>query len=196
MTVNIYRMGRVSREEAARHRDQVVAAAARLFRERGVDGIGLADLMSEVGLTHGGFYRQFASKDTLAAEAVTRAFDDTRAARVAAGERHQDDPTGLRTEVIEDYLSTSHRDNPGGGCPIAALSVEVGRSEPDSEVRAAYVAGIERLLTTPAGTDEDRADRITTLSTLVGGLLLARATAGTPLSEEILAACRESLGTG
>jgi TetR/AcrR family transcriptional repressor of nem operon len=169
-------MGRVSQAQAEENRRQVVAAAARLFRERGVQGVSVADLMAAAGLTHGGFYKRFTSKEALVSEAVRQAFDD-RAAQLGGL-----DPA----EFVDGYLSPAHRDDPGAGCPAAGFGADVAREGPDSDARRAYADGVEsyaRLL----GGD------LAAVSTLVGAIVLARATARTDLSDQILAAARADL---
>ncbi|MEV4279021.1 TetR/AcrR family transcriptional regulator [Actinoplanes xinjiangensis] len=183
-------MGRVSQAQAAENRERIVATAARLFRERGIAGVSVADVTAEAGLTHGGFYKHFASKDALVAEAVARAFaDQATAVRAAAPE------TGVGTaarpqELIDAYLSAAHRDDPGGGCPSAGFGGDVARATGGDATRGAYATGVEGFaLHLGGGTEPDLA----ALSTMVGALILARATAGTALSDRILAAARESL---
>ena len=104
---------RVSREQMKEHRERVLAAAAELFRERGLAGVGVAEIMEAAGMTHGGFYRHFDSKDDLAAEACGRAFDD-------ALERLERKRADL-ARYTDSYLTERHRDQPGGGCPIACF---------------------------------------------------------------------------
>jgi TetR/AcrR family transcriptional regulator, transcriptional repressor for nem operon len=189
-------MGRASRAEAAAHREQVVAAAARLFRERGVHGVSLSDLMADVGLTHGGFYRQFASKDALAAEAAASALEARGAAMREITERHPDDRAAARREMLDCYLSADHRDDPGTGCPTSALAGEVAHEGADSALRATYTGGVRSFVDLLADFDGDTADRdhrITTLCTMVGAILLSRATSGDPISDEILDAAKRHL---
>src|ERR1700754_5116788 len=100
-------MGRVSQAQAQENRRKVVHTAARLFRERGIDGVSVADVMAAAGLTHGGFYRQFASKEALVAEAVAQAFAE-QAERLTGYDN--------RAAFVADYLSPAHRDDPGPGC--------------------------------------------------------------------------------
>src|SRR5262245_33321618 len=118
---------KVTREEAARNRERIVDAAARLFRERGFEGIGVADLMKEVGLTHGGFYGHFASKDDLEVEACTRALAHSLALWRKRSEVTRGDPLSAITDV---YLTAKHRDDPGAGCLLAALGSDVSRRGP------------------------------------------------------------------
>src|SRR5215208_6469421 len=115
---------KVSREQAARNRVRILDAAAQLFRERGFEGIGVADLMKEAGLTHGGFYGHFSSKEDLIAEASARAFEGSLAVWSNLVERAPGDPLSAIARV---YLASRHRDNPGAGCLLAALGPEVSR---------------------------------------------------------------------
>jgi TetR/AcrR family transcriptional repressor of nem operon len=179
-------MGRVSQAQAQQNRKKIVETAARLFRERGVPGVSVADVMAEVGLTHGGFYKQFASKDALVAEAVGQAFAE-QGARI---DGYGTGPAG-RAAFLADYLSPGHRDHPGDGCPTAALGGDLAHETPDSQAKLPYANGVEMYARWlgDAG-DEDLA----AVSTLVGALILARATAGSDLSDRILAAAREQLG--
>ncbi|RJQ77723.1 TetR family transcriptional regulator [Pseudonocardiaceae bacterium YIM PH 21723] len=189
-------MGRVSKAEAAQHREQVVDAASRLFRERGVQGVGLSDVMAAVGLTPGGFYKRFGSKQDLAAEATTRAFALANAVIEQVSARHPGRPDEALRELVAAYLSAESRDCPAEGCAATALAAEAAREPADGQVRAAYVEGIGGFiesLTGFTGAEATRADRITIMCTLVGALSLARATAGDPLSDEILRAVREHL---
>jgi TetR/AcrR family transcriptional repressor of nem operon len=127
---------RVTREKAAENRERIVAAAARLFREKGFEGVGVDAIMEDVGLTHGGFYRHFRSKDDLAAEAVARGL------AVSAGK--QDAFTSLQDHV-SGYLSAAHRDDLAGGCMIAALGCEIARQGPTVRRRlTAHVRGAPR----------------------------------------------------
>lgn len=187
-------MARVSREQSARNREEIEQASARLFRERGLNGVSVAELMADAGLTHGGFYGHFASKDELAAVAVGRAFKETDAKwqqRVAGAAT----PEAALTAIVDGYLSAVHRDKPGAGCVIPALSTDVAREAPDKPVRQAYADGLERLVDTLAklhGSKQapDRAGALRSLAMLTGAVTLARATSDGPLSEEILAAVR------
>lgn len=196
---------KVSKAQAAENRQGILGAAARLYRERGLTGVGVADITREAGLTHGGLYRHFESKDALVREACARAFEGPtttldHAASNAASDVH---------ERIRAYLSPRHRDAPGIGCPIAALAMDAARTGGGlSEVFAQgietnialYAQGIADRNAAHAGaaqspTPKDRAQAMQVLATLVGGLLLARATAaGRPaLSEELLTTLQDQL---
>lgn len=193
-------MGRASRAVAEQHHQELVEAAARLFRERDVGAVSVPDVMSEIGLTRGGFYKHFDSKDALVAAAVEQAFIEhvERVHRFA--EEQGDDPASTRQMFVEFCLSYSHRDNPGTGCP-SALASGISRSDLDSAPRAAFIDGLRTLLEVLAertGTEQQDStehwDRVLgDFAILVGALLLARATAGDALSEQILAAVRGRL---
>src|SRR3954466_14937410 len=118
---------KVSREQAAANRERIVEAAAQLFRERGFDGIGVADLMKEAGLTHGGFYGHFSSKDELIAEASALALSESLEDWTRLADRKHDDPLSAMAGA---YLATRHRDDPGAGCLLAALGPDVSRQGP------------------------------------------------------------------
>ena len=185
---------RVSREQAAANRARVVAAAGRLFRERGFDGVAVADLMQAAGLTHGGFYGHFASKEALAAEACGRNLEEAAErwqARAAAAPK---DPFGA---IVRGYLDFAHRDDPGSGCVLSALGEETRRQGP--AVRRSVTAGLERLVAALQAALPGRAARrrrraLATLATLTGALILARAVDDPALSDEILTATAAELG--
>lgn len=186
---------RVSREQAAKNREHVVDTAARLFRERGYDGIGVADLMKEAGLTHGGFYGNFASKEQLMAEACARAFDSAaeRWTRLTAR-----DGAGALAGIADAYLSRAHVEHPGAGCAVAALGADASRLAPP--VRAAMTDGIKTQIDLMAAlhagaTQDARAGAIADYAAMIGALVLARATDDAALSEEILQTVRSRLNT-
>jgi len=164
-------MARVSKAAAADHRAAIVRAAGRLFRSRGLDRVGVAEVTKAVGLTHGGFYGHFASKEALAAEAIAAAFVEGRARLEAVG----------LAAYLRGYLSRAHRDRPEEGCPLPALAAT---PEPGPEVAAALVAGARTLIDAIAARlpgddgapDDDRALALTALA--VGGQVLARMSAG------------------
>ena len=132
---------KVSREQAAENRERIVQVAAKLFRERGFDGIGVADLMKAAGLTHGGFYGHFASKEDLAAEASGRALEELSQYWSTVIEKAPDEAF---LKIVNRYLSEGHRDAPGGGCLVAALGSDVGRQA--RPVRRVVTAGIEAFI--------------------------------------------------
>lgn len=179
---------RVSREQAAQNRNRIVDVAAQRFRERGFEGIGVADLMNEVGLTHGGFYGHFGSKDELAAEAFQKALEQSRERwlKRAQGAR---DPVG---ELARYYLTMRHRDDPGHGCAVAALGADVARQ--GSSVRQVFTQGLRSsfnfLAKLMKGTSAEakRRKAIHTYASWVGAMILARAVDEPALSREILEA--------
>ena len=138
-------MPRVSKAEAERHRATIEQVSSRLFREQGFHGISVADLMGAAGLTHGGFYGHFASKDALAAIACTRAFEESGARWRKRVEESPDKATALAA-LIENYLSARNRNAAGTGCAAAALANDVAREGEEKPVRAAFVDGIRDLL--------------------------------------------------
>jgi TetR/AcrR family transcriptional regulator, transcriptional repressor for nem operon len=187
---------RVSREQASANHDRIVDAAAQLFRERGFEGVAVADLMKEVGLTHGGFYGHFASKEELMAEASVRALTQALEGWSSLAERAHENPLPA---LAEAYLTSRHRDDPGGGCLLAALGPEVSRQGP--AVRRAvtdYVRSACDLLArlVPGKTRAARRQKvISTYATLVGAMVMARAVDDRALSQEILDAGLASLTT-
>jgi TetR/AcrR family transcriptional repressor of nem operon len=179
---------RVNREKAAENRERIVEAAARLFREHGFDGVGVDAIMKEAGLTHGGFYGHFASKEELATEAITRAF-----AQGSEKLGHCSDLDGL----VNAYLSDAHCADRSEGCALAALSADIAREgrgvrhalTEDVVQRVARIAGFFK------GAETSRRKRaIATLSGLVGALTLARAVDDPALRKEILVAARGTFG--
>lgn len=182
-------MGRVSQAQAQENRRRVVATASRMFREKGT-AVSVADLMKAVGLTHGGFYKQFASKEDLVDEAIAHAFDNPAAHSAVARDEHAGEHEAARRTFIEDYLSVWHRDHAEVGCPVSGFAADLGR-EPGQATRARqrYIKGIRNLAARLATGDDGMAQ----FCTMVGALALARATRGDPLSEELLRAARTAL---
>lgn len=184
-------MGRVSRAQAQENRQRVVATASRMFREKGT-AVSVADLMKTIGLTHGGFYKQFASKDDLVDEAIAHAFAEQGTHSAAASpDEAPGEHEAARQKMIEDYLSAWHRDHPGDGCPVSGFAADLGR-EPDQAARSRdlYINGVRNRAARLATGDDDG---MAQLCTLVGALALARATRGNPISEELLQAARTAL---
>jgi TetR/AcrR family transcriptional repressor of nem operon len=178
---------KVTREQAAQNRERIVEAAAQRFRERGFEGIGVADLMKEAGLTHGGFYGHFSSKEDLIAEASARALTSSLALWTKLTQRAPSDPLSAIAGV---YLTSRHRDNPGTGCLLAALGPDLSRQGP--AVRRAvtdYVRSACDLLAklVPGRSKAARRQKaISTYATLVGAMVMARAVDDRALSQEIL----------
>jgi TetR/AcrR family transcriptional repressor of nem operon len=182
-------MGRASQAQAHENRQRVVDTASRLFRELGTE-VSVADLMKAAGLTHGGFYKQFSSKEALIGEATVHAFDEQDRQRAAALEQHSGHRDAAQHAAIDAYLTTKHRDTPADGCPIAGLAVDIARGHGDLQARRVFA---ERVADTTAWLATDDEDGIARLCTMVGALLLARATKDSPISEDILTAARKAL---
>jgi TetR/AcrR family transcriptional repressor of nem operon len=169
---------KVSKEQVRENRTRIVETASELFRERGFDGVGVAELMSAAGLTHGGFYKHFGSKADLMAEAMNCGF--TRSAESTAGVD--------REKFIEYYLSRPHRDDMGKGCVMSALGADTARQS--ESIRETFAAGIERQLAVLENEHETRADLLDTMAHLVGALVLSRACPdNSALADEILNVC-------
>jgi TetR/AcrR family transcriptional regulator, transcriptional repressor for nem operon len=183
---------RVSRVQAAENRQTVINVASRLFRERGFDGIGLKDLMEGAGLTQGAFYKQFESKEDLAAQASRRALESASQRWSAAIAENPDDPLGA---VIAFYLSAGHRDEKLDGCPVVALGSDVARQ--GAGVKAAFEDGIKAYLEVlgpllPQIDGEDANGRaMVVLSTMVGAMTLSRAVNDPDLAQAFLNAAVE-----
>ena len=188
---------RVSREKAAEHRERIIDAAGALFRAKGFDGIGVADIMKAADLTHGGFYGHFASKDDLVAQSSKRTMAQAAQnwSKLTAA-----DSAEPFTALLRHYLSPRHRDDPGKGCAFAALGNDAARS--GKVVRKAFAEGIEPLLDilAEAVPGKSKAVRrrkaLAAMAALVGALTLARAVEGTELSDEMLNAVLRELLAG
>jgi TetR/AcrR family transcriptional repressor of nem operon len=193
-------MPRVSRKQAELNREIIAEAATRLFRERGLHGISVADVMGAAGLTHGGFYGHFESKEALANEACGRAFEQSAQRWRDKIEQSVDKGAALQA-IVEPYLSAANRDNPAESCPVAAFAGDMGHEARESALHQTYTQGLETLvktLTSLMESDSPATNRQTALaqySLMVGALTLARATRGEALSDEILDAARAFLAT-
>lgn len=185
---------RVSKAEAEKSRERIIEVASKLFRERGFDGIGVAELMKAAGLTHGGFYRHFTSKEDLMAQATAHALD--RAGDALRRWADGDDGKGL-SAIAAAYLSAAHRDRPGEGCALAALGAEAARH--GSPVRQTFTEAVRsglNILTSLAPGKTERAKReraLVAYASMVGALVLARAVDDPELSGEVLNAVRTSI---
>ena len=183
---------RKSREAEAETRKRIVRAAARKFREKGIVATGLARLMKAAGLTHGGFYKHFESKDQLVAEACAEAVETILEMLAAAASK--------KGGAAAAYLSTDHRDNPATGCPLSAIGSELARS--DEKTRAAAAAGFLKLVEIMAGqfgkvapaTARRRA--LVAVSTMIGALTMSRVVTDPELSADILEEAEMSLAVG
>jgi TetR/AcrR family transcriptional repressor of nem operon len=187
---------KVTKEQAAATREQILDEAAKLFRERGFTGIGVAELMQSIGLTHGGFYGHFSSKEELMAKACQRAvstmLDEWKRAVDAA-------PGKSLAAITVPYLSTQHRDRSGTGCLMAALGPEVSRqATPVRQAVTTCLGSVLEFLTrlTPGrAAAAKRRKAIATFATMVGALVIARAVNDESLSEEILKVVSASLAS-
>jgi TetR/AcrR family transcriptional regulator, transcriptional repressor for nem operon len=185
---------RVSRIQAEKNRQTVIDAASRLFREHGFDGIGLKDLMKGAGLTQGAFYKQFTSKDDLAAQASKRALESAFSRWATAAAANPTDPFGA---AIAFYLSMEHREEKMDGCPVVALGSDAARQGAD--VKASFEAGIRKYLELlgswvgDAEGEEPSGKAMAILSTMVGAVVLSRAVNDERLSKQFLQAAAESL---
>jgi TetR/AcrR family transcriptional repressor of nem operon len=182
---------KVTKTQALENRAHIVQTASTLFRERGYDGVSVADLMAAAGFTHGGFYKHFRSKADLMAEAAASSFSESVA-----------NLSGVdAVAFVNEYLSRKHRDARGYGCTLAALSGDAAR-QPEL-IKQAFATGIESELATLARQDSAlsenekraaRAKRINTLAHVVGALVLSRACPDdSPLADEILEASRSRI---
>jgi TetR/AcrR family transcriptional repressor of nem operon len=189
MSSIIHVMGH-SRDDKARSHERIVEIAAARIRESGTTGPGVAELMKAAGLTHGGFYKHFDSRDDLVAEAVEHALHDNDGymATLTAGAA---DAHEALERFVEWYTSAEHRDAPAAGCAVVSLGADAPRA--DQRVRAAYTGQVERYLVHLEELLGDRQRAAAALSTLVGGVLVARAVGRGELSDEILAAARAAV---
>ncbi|MDQ8045739.1 MAG: TetR/AcrR family transcriptional regulator [Solirubrobacteraceae bacterium] len=182
-----------SRDDKAKSHERIVEIAAVRMREAGTAGPGVAEIMKEAGLTHGGFYKHFSSRDQLVAEAVDAAFLDGQRALIDSTDGADDQLAAF----VDTYASAAHRDGPGSGCGIAALAADAARGsdalrDAYGQRLEAFIGRIEAML--GDGDPEVRRRAVVSLSTLVGGLALARAVgAEHALSDEILEDVRDAV---
>lgn len=177
---------RVSRAQAEANRETVINVASRLFRERGFDGIGLKDLMKGAGLTQGGFYKQFESKDDLVALASRRAMESATRRWSSAAASSADPLQG----VVDFYLSAGHRGETGDGCPLVALGSDAARQSAD--IRKPFQDGIKAHLQVleelmPANDHDDASQKaMAAFSLMVGAVTLSRILTDEKLSDRLL----------
>ncbi|MFK4508147.1 TetR/AcrR family transcriptional regulator [Bradyrhizobium daqingense] len=185
---------RYSREHKQETHDRIVKKASVRLREKGAHGIGVADLMKEAGLTHGGFYAHFDSREALVIEAFAYAMDRSMDHwRKLTDEATPEKRLAL---VAESYLSALHRDNPGHGCSIPALGAEIARESP--KTRKAFAGKLDEMIEMMTDYIPNlprkaaRKQAIATLATMAGTMLLARIAGSSELSDEVLKAGRDS----
>lgn len=188
---------KVTKEKSAENRRALVRAASKLFRQRGIDGAGVADVAKEAGLTHGALYAQFASKDALAAEALADALQRSYERSLASSKDRAPSIGGL----LDFFINKRHRDNIATGCAMAASGSEVARQ--DKSVSRSFAEGFERMarqletVAQPSPIDATARERaLTMVAAEIGALIVARgvAKANPQLSDEVLAASRRVLG--
>ncbi|HKS19709.1 MAG TPA: TetR/AcrR family transcriptional regulator [Bradyrhizobium sp.] len=185
---------RYSKEHKQETHARIVKKASVRLREKGAHGIGVADLMKEAGLTHGGFYAHFDSRDALVIEAFAYAMDrSTEHWRKLA---EQTPPAKRLATIVESYLTPVHRDDPGHGCAVPALGAEIARESP--KTRKAFAAKLEQMIEMMAdhmpGVPRKAARKraMATLATMTGALMLSRIAGNGEFSDEILSAGREA----
>src|SRR5687767_7961548 len=186
---------RVSKQTAADNRRRILAAAAKLFREQGIDGAGVDAITEAAGLTHGAFYSQFESKEAVVAEVLRRVLDEAR--ELWAHDAESESEGDALARIIDRYLSPVHRDSPGAGCAAAALGADIARQP--TKIRALATKGLDEGLEivaelVPARTPSRRYDgAIRLFSAMVGALILARAVEDEALSRRILQTVADGL---
>lgn len=184
---------RKSKEDTARSRARILAAAARLFRERGPENVSVAEVMAEAGMTHGGFYKHFASKEALLAATIAAIFAEKGAQLQPDGGQ---DAAGALADYAAGYLSPGHVALLENGCPIAGLTLDARRAGP--EAGAALAEGAEAMIAAMTaahgGGAEGHAAALRDLMTMIGAVTLARAVQDEALRERILGVAREARG--
>ena len=185
---------RYSREHKLETHARIVKKASVRIREKGAHGIGVADLMKDAGLTHGGFYAHFDSREALVIEAFAYAMDRSTERWRKLAETIP--PDKRMATIVETYLTPLHRDDPGHGCAVTALGAEIARESP--KTRKAFAAKLEQMVDMLAEQIPDvprkaaRKQALATLSTMVGALVLSRIAGSGELSDDILGAGREA----
>jgi TetR/AcrR family transcriptional repressor of nem operon len=186
---------RYSREHKLETHARIVKKASMRLREKGAHGIGVADLMKDAGLTHGGFYAHFDSREALVIEAFSHAMDrSTEHWRKLA---EQTPPEQRLATIVETYLTPVHRDDPGRGCAIPTLAAEIARENP--RTRKAFAAKLEQMIDALAVQIPDlprkaaRKQAMAVIATMIGTMVLARVAGSGEFSEEILGAGREAV---
>ena len=186
---------RYSKEHKLETHARIVKKASVRLREKGAHGIGVADLMKDAGLTHGGFYAHFDSREALVVEAFAYAMDRSMERWRQLSE--QTAPEQRLSALVDHYLSPQHRDNPGHGCAVPALSAEIARESP--RTRKAFAAKLDQMVDIiseqfPGATGKSaRKQAMAALATMMGSLVLARVAGSGELSDELLGAGRDAV---
>ncbi|MEO6839720.1 MAG: TetR/AcrR family transcriptional regulator [Bradyrhizobium sp.] len=186
---------RYSREHKLETHARIVKRASVRLREKGAHGIGVADLMKDAGLTHGGFYAHFDSREALVIEAFAHAMDRSTERWRKIGEATP--PDKRLAMIVDSYLTPVHRDDPGHGCAIPTLGAEIARESP--KTRKAFAAKLEQMIDMMADQIPDvspkaaRKQAMSVIATMMGTLVMARVAGSGDFSEEILAAGREAV---
>ncbi|MBN2028531.1 MAG: TetR/AcrR family transcriptional regulator [Actinobacteria bacterium] len=188
-------MADIRSERKDRSRERILASAGSLMRRKGISGASVSEVMGGAGMTVGGFYAHFPSKQALVAEALRNTMRKSRALMAsAAGEVKGAD--WLRA-AVRSYLSRSHRDHPESGCPLPANLGEIARADPAvREVLAGEMADMTGELAShleEEGIADPKGEALAMMATMVGGLALSRALRGNALSDEVLQACRRHI---
>jgi TetR/AcrR family transcriptional repressor of nem operon len=189
---------RYSREHKLETHARIVKKASERLREKGAHGIGVADLMKDAGLTHGGFYAHFDSREALVIEAFAHAMDHSTERWRKLGE--QTPPEKRLKTIVDTYLTPQHRDHPGEGCAVPALGAEIARESP--RTRKAFAAKLEQMIDMLAAQVPDlprkpaRKKALAALATMMGTLVLARVAGNGEFSGEILSAGRDAVLSG
>jgi TetR/AcrR family transcriptional repressor of nem operon len=197
MTINILSDGamRYSKEHKQETHERIVKRAAVRLREKGAHGIGVADLMKEAGLTHGGFYAHFDSREALVIEAMEHMMERSTERWRKLGE--QAPPEKRLATIVDSYLTAVHRDDPGHGCAVPTLGAEIARETP--KTRKAFAAKLEQMIDMLASAIPDASPKAArkrataALGTMMGTLVMARIAGTGEFSDEILAAGREAI---
>src|ERR1700716_2125739 len=186
---------RYSREHKLETHARIVKKASVRLREKGAHGVGVADLMKDAGLTHGGFYAHFNSREALVIEAFAYAMDRSTARWRKVAEATP--PEQRLSMIVDAYLSPAHRDDPGHGCAVPALSAEIARES--AKTRKAFAAKLEQMIDMIAAQIPDvprkaaRKQAMASLATMMGTLVLARVAGSRQFSDDILGAGREAV---
>ncbi len=186
---------RYSKEHKQETHERIVKRAAVRLREKGAHGVGVADLMKEAGLTHGGFYAHFDSREALVIEAMGHIMDRSTERWRKLGE--QAPPEKRLATIVDSYLTAAHRDEPGHGCAVPTLGAEIARESP--KTRKAFAVKLEQMIDMLASLIPDlppkaaRKQAMAAIGTMMGTLVMARIAGSGEFSDEILAAGREAI---